>query len=392
MAEIPRERRRLAVVQTKPTQFDGPLFALLSECPDLDFSAYFSRRHAKTPGSLDRETGISANWGSRAAAGYAHRYAGPGFPGLVSLTLQIIRSKPDLVVVAGYVPLRHFAIALACRLAGVRVGLRSDSTLLHSPSSRRRLRLLLKGLGLPLVLRIFNSGHPVGRLAREYLLAYGMKRERIFEFPYSVDNDWLAEQAAVFRERRDELRASLGIAPDSFVVLGVVKFVDREDPTTLLCGFEQLRKQVGSAHLVLVGDGPLMGQLQQAVRERQIEGVHLPGYVAYEKLPLYYAVADVFVHPPRRESWGVSVNEAMACGLPVVVSSMVGSSADLVEPDATGQVFEVGNSSSLSARLLEMASDRERTRRMGENARRLVDNWSYRVVVDNLRRALAFAP
>jgi glycosyltransferase involved in cell wall biosynthesis len=81
--------------------------------------------------------------------------------------------------------------------------------------------------------------------------------------------------------------------------------------------------------------------------------VRFPGYIPYPELPALYAAADLFVHPAREERWGVSVQEALACGLPVVASSRVGAAFDLIQPGGNGFVYEAGDEEGLIQRIAD---------------------------------------
>ena len=116
----------------------------------------------------------------------------------------------------------------------------------------------------------------------------------------------------------------------------------------------------------------------------------LPGYAPYADLPKYYAVADVFVHPGVGESWGVSVNESMACGVPVVLSDRIGSHVDLVREGETGFVFKAKDPKSLAQCLATMASDHKICGTMGNKARVLVEDWGYEATERSLLRALRY--
>ena len=94
--------------------------------------------------------------------------------------------------------------------------------------------------------------------------------------------------------------------------------------------------------LVLAGDGPARPALEEFARDEGLSRVRFPGYIPYPELPALYAAADLFVHAAREERWGVSVQEALACGLPVVASSRVGAGYDLIEVGGNGFVYPAG--------------------------------------------------
>src|SRR5205807_2619405 len=116
--------------------------------------------------------------------------------------------------------------------------------------------------------------------------------------------------------------------------------------------------------------------------------VRLVGYVKYSELPKWYAISNVFVHPAKRESWGVSVNEAMACGLPVVASSSVGSSYDLIHDGINGYQYPSGDIKALADCLARIASRADRGCELGERSRHLINAWDFEATMKSLESAL----
>jgi len=380
-------RRRLIVVQDKPTQFDAPFFAFAAERAAFELKVYYTAGDHEQATLADPEIGQAPGWDHLRRCVYpvASPVVGSRHAVLGRLTTEILDWRPDLVILNGYYPPLHARLAWRLKRAGLRIGLRSDSTLEHSVF--RRLKGRVKQLILPPWLRHYDTWHPVGSLARRYLETLAGGGRPVYFFPYNVDNDWLAAEAARYRLQRDVLRSKVGCATTDRVILGVLKWHDREDPLTLIDGFARLHAQRSSARLILVGDGPL----SDAVHRRAAtlgDAVHLPGYVVYSQLPKYYAISDVFVHPAIDEPWGVSVNEAMACGLPVVAASGVGAGADLIVSDETGFVFPNGDAAALCERLLPLVDNRAACARMGQAAVARMTSWNYSQTEREMLRAL----
>ena len=112
-----------------------------------------------------------------------------------------------------------------------------------------------------------------------------------------------------------------------------------------------------------------------------------PGYAKYSELPMYYAIADIFVHPARSEPYGVSVPEAMACGLPVIVSDKVGAAAEFLEPGSTGDIFPAGNAGDLASLLITWAKTMP-VGSMHDAASRKAREWSYSLTLNEWKRCL----
>ena len=143
--------------------------------------------------------------------------------------------------------------------------------------------------------------------------------------------------------------------------------------------------------LVALGDGPLRETLKSKLSTLNLnEHVHLPGFEPYDELPVYYALAKAFVHASTTEQWGLVVNEAIASGLPVIVSDRCGCVPELI--NGNGFTFDPTNEHELTARLLEMASlsDEER-KRLGDNSYRIAANFAPERFGEGLERAASVA-
>jgi glycosyltransferase involved in cell wall biosynthesis len=382
-------RPNLGVVQTYATQFDGPLFRFLAERGSFDLTVFYTRQKGDAlleDGELQTE---KRAWDNDVRTGYRAYVRPAGLFGGLSLVRRILSARHDLLVISGYSPRFHWVIALLARLKGMNVGLRSDSILAYGGAAG--LKKVVKDITLPWMLKVYKTGHPVGSLAAEYLEHYGLPKQAIFFFPYNVDNDWLSERAKGAAAIKQELRRHYGIPPEAPTVLGILKFVPREDPITLLLGFERMRDKVPEAHLVLVGDGELRETIEDRIEKAGLRNyVHLPGYLPYSQLPPHYAMADIFVHTAVREQWGVSVNEAMVCGVPVVTSSSVGAARDLIRDGESGFVFPVGDPDALARKIEKLATSQALRRSFAEEASKTIQRWHYRETANQLELALRF--
>ncbi|MFA6958624.1 MAG: glycosyltransferase family 4 protein [Thermoanaerobaculia bacterium] len=378
-------RPLLVVVQNKPTQFDGPLYRLIRREAPFDLHVCFTEAESQASGAVDLEIGRAPSWDhlvDDAGSGEWISYV----PGVAARALaqQIAAKHPQLTILCGYFPSVHLRLALELKAKRLRIGLRSDNTLRHS--SFAGVKGVIKRLVLPRLLGSYDSWHPVGTLARQYLEKVSSRVRPSFLFPYNVDNAWFEQRAEGFRKEGTRERAAMGFGSGDFVVLGVLKWNDREDPLTLVDGFLRFARTRPQAKLILVGDGPLREEIRVRL-EGATDRVHLPGYVSYSELPRYYAVADVFVHPAPGEPWGCSVNEAMACGVPVIAAEGVGAGADLIVDGETGYVFPDRHAELLAGRLVQVCEDGER--RMGRAASVKISEWSYQQTVSEMLRALS---
>jgi glycosyltransferase involved in cell wall biosynthesis len=181
--------------------------------------------------------------------------------------------------------------------------------------------------------------------------AYGMARKRVVLFPWGVDLKYFSPETS--RVAGKALREELGWQ-DQFVILCNRFWSSIYGVTELAEAFVQTASENSKLRLLLVGDGPQADKIYRIlgpVRSR----VHFPGWVGRDKLPGFYGAADLFVSPSHSDGSSVSLLEALACGLPVLVSDIPGNQ-EWVAPGKTGDLFQTGAPQSLRDKILEMAA------------------------------------
>jgi glycosyltransferase involved in cell wall biosynthesis len=192
-------------------------------------------------------------------------------------------------------------------------------------------------------------------------------------FPYAVDVEAFRRGSDLSPAKRALARARLGIPEDARVLLSVAKLNPREAPWDLLRAFA--RRYESDRWIVIAGDGPERPALETFARERGLDRVVFLGYVPYPELPALYAISNLFLHPAREERWGVSVQEALACDLPVITSSRVGASRDLIAPGSNGATYAAGDDAELARRIDEtLRLDPAAVRMLN---RRILVDWDY---------------
>jgi glycosyltransferase involved in cell wall biosynthesis len=205
------------------------------------------------------------------------------------------------------------------------------------------------------LLRQFDGFLTVGQRNREYLEHFGVSADKIFFAPHFVDNEWFAAKAERGM-RSAELRQQWGADERTFVALFAGKFIAKKRPLDLLRAVATFNRQPSTANVlpVFVGAGELEAELREFATREKLRA-HFAGFKNQSELPAVYAAADALVLPSDGgETWGLVVNEALACGTPVIVSDAVGCAPDLIEAGATGFTFPLGEATALAARLQQM--------------------------------------
>lgn len=356
---------RIGFLISHPIQYMAPIFRELAKCSDL--TVFYA--HRQTAEQQARAGfGVAFDWDVDLLSGYhsrflrnvarapsTDRFFGCDTPDIAA---EIAAGSFDGFVVPGWALRTYWQAVQACRRAGVPVFGRGDSQLVGPRSGAVRLAKALTFRG---VLRRFDGFLYVGQRNREYLLHYGAPPDRLFFSPHCVDND-------AFSTASDAARRQAGaVARDPAQprrILFAGKLIERKRPLDVLQAASQLAARGVPVEVAFAGSGDLQGALADAAAAAGVSA-HFHGFVNQSELPGIYAAADVVVLPSDgRETWGLVVNEAMACGVPAVVSDAVGCGPDLVEPGLTGAVFPLGDVAALAGGIATvLAFDRERTLR-----------------------------
>jgi len=306
------------------------------------------------------------------------------------------RTNPDVVAVNGWNNFGSLIAARYCVQRGIPMVVMSESA--RQDESRSRWKEAIKRR----IVSVYSAALVGGQRHVEYLVELGMPRERIFTGYDVVDNRYFHQKAEEVRSQRLEVRQKC-VLPENYF-LASARFVEKKNLPKLIRAYaayrrgSEIRSQKSEVRnnkapwdLVVLGDGPLKTDLWRLISDLRLnEHVHLPGFKQYDELPAYYALANAFVHASTTEQWGLVVNEAIASGLPVIVSDRCGCAPELV--NGNGFTFDPTNEHELTARLSEMASlsDEER-KQLGDNSFRIAANFAPECFGEGLERAARVA-
>ena len=356
-------RFRLAVVASHPIQYQAPWFGALAKVTDLE--VFFCHRQ-DAAGQAAAGFGIAFEWDVPLLDGYRHTWLenkarrpdvstffGCDTPDVAA---RLRSGAFDACIVSGWYLKSYLQAIRACRQAGVPVLVRGDSQLATSRSAVRRTA---KYLPYRWLLGAVDAHLYVGKANRAYLKNFGVPDSRLFFTPHFVDNDFFSTRARAARESEQaaEVRRSLGIPADAAVFAFAGKLIDKKRPADFVRALTAARATGADIWGLIIGSGPLQAELA-ALAASLDAPVRFAGFRNQTELPTYLAAADALVLPSdARETWGLIVNEAMACGLPAVVSSAAGCCADLIDDGRTGYRFPFGDVDRLADAIVALARD-----------------------------------
>lgn len=372
---------KIAFLVERPTQFEAPFYRFASRDPEHELRVLFTGGPGMADPVFDPELGTSVSWGIDLLGGYSWELC-PRQGARRWLAERLRPDRCDLLIANGYThPVYRLGTRLA-RRAGIATALRLDSVRFAGSAARDLAKRLLFTLYLK---RSFDLFFGVGSLTLDYLRFFRVPEERTALFPYAVDVEDFARRSLLPAEERADVRSRLGVPAGARVILSLAKLSPREAPWDLLRAFAAPAANAEDLWLVLAGDGPDRAALEREAGPRTV----FPGYIPYPELPALYAAADLFVHPAREERWGVSVQEALACGLPAVTSSRVGASRDLLVAGRNGFTYRAGDAAELAQRIIQaLQLSPEEVREFNQT---LLARWGYAASWQGIiRRAQSF--
>ena len=374
----------LAILTTHPVQYQAPLWQALAKDGRVPFEVWYLTDHGVQP-TRDREFGNTFSWDIDTLSGYPHRFLETA-PGATPASFWKCRLKERLwqrlrdrnvkaLWIQGWQVAAYWQAVREAKAAGIEVWLRGESNdLAPVPAWKRPLKRLQLGWLFKRVDRFFYIGSANKRLYRRY----GVPEERLHPAPYAVDNDRFSRQAALLRAQRAALRRQWGIAESAFCILFCGKLIPKKRPMDLVAAARRLRKagRMPDVHLLFAGSGELGAELRRGCRvvfdaEGQTNragecdtGGHasgrLPatfaGFLNQSEISRAYVAADCLVLPSDYgETWGLVVNEALASGLPCIVSDACGCAEDLGRL-AGCSTFPAGDVESLADQLEQQSA------------------------------------
>ncbi|MDO8704743.1 MAG: glycosyltransferase family 4 protein, partial [Sulfuricaulis sp.] len=336
--------KKIAVITSHPIQYQAPLFRAIARQPDIDLTVFFGSNHGIAPGKVDPGFGKSFAWDVSLLDGYKHIFLNNSRPGrevndwrldAPDLKSYFKSERYDAVLVFGWSKVLFWQAIWWARKYSIPLIQRGESNLKHAQSWYVKAA---KKILFPLLFKQFKAFLAIGRLNAELYRHFGVPEAAIFTAPYCVDNDFFSERAAAQTVNARQLRKDFGIRDDDTVFLFMAKFIDRKRPLDLIAAAAKIHA-AGNRHVILVGDGALLETCRNTIAADKLTNVHLVGFKNQSELPTYYAAADVLVLPSEYETWGLVVNEAMACGLPCIVSDACGAAADMILEGKTGFTY-----------------------------------------------------
>ena len=352
------KKPKILIVATHPIQYQVPWFKHLhTNLTDYQFEVLF----LTIPDAAKQGVGFnrSFQWDIPMFDGYcwtnvkAENLNGDlGLENFFSIRLKNSRHlvesiKPNAVLLTGWQCLGLLQILHSCRRLKI-------PCLIRAESNNLKPRKAYKNVIHRLLLKQYDKYLAIGKANYNFYRSNSVKAEDIFESPYFIDNEFFKNESLANKDQLLELRNKWQLPHDAFCFCYVGKLNTKKRILDVLNALKILDDE--NAVLIVVGDGDLITQAKTYSKQNNLN-VRFTGFLNQSQLPQAYALSHCLIlASDYDETWGLVVNEAMACGRPAIVSQRSGCHLDLIQEGITGYSFEFSNCDALSLKMQTIKS------------------------------------
>lgn len=372
--------KKLAIITTHPIQYNAPFFKLLAERKNIDLKVFYTWSQSEAGEKYDPGFGQKVTWNIPLLEGYTHSFVNniskkPGshhFKGIDNPTLiwEIKNWGADAVLVYGWAFKSHLK-AIRFFYKKLPVFFRGDSTLLDEQKSFKQI---LRRLFLQYIYKNIDTAFYAGTANKDYFIAMGLQEKQLVLMPHAIDNDRFVSNAENTNAGQ-HIRKTFNIDENAIVFLFAGKLEQKKQPDVLIDCFVSLN--VENNYLIIAGSGAMEKGLKDAYRSNP--HIIFLGFKNQAQMPALYNACDVFVLPSKgpNETWGLSINEAMAAGKAIIASDKCGASYDLIKESINGFVFTWDDSLALKHIINFLGTNKTEVKRMGLESAKIIEQYSF---------------
>jgi glycosyltransferase involved in cell wall biosynthesis len=317
-----------------------------------------------------------------------------GFLQVFTAAYRLWKQKQvKIVFLPSYFPATSLALLLSAKCAGVKCIMMNES---HAGTERATG---IKRVAKKFLISLFDAAILGGTPHLRHFESLGMKPDQMTTGYDAIDNSYFTKNAHLAKANKDETRARMGLPKRYLLSLG--RMVEKKNLTLLIEAYAKVKTMVPETDLklVFVGSGDCQDTLIQQCKNLELSYTQQPmedgendvifyGFRQIDENPSFYALAEAFVLPSMYEEWGLVVNEAMACGLPILVSNTVGSAEDLVIDGLNGFQFSPESADDLAEKIIQLEKNPELRLRMGTASEERISHWGCENFAEKAKKIL----
>lgn len=384
---------RLAIIITHPIQYNAPMFALLASRSQVIIKVFYTWGEGVLKNKFDPGFGKTVEWDIPLLEGYVYSFVknvatDPGshhFKGIDNPTLikEIEDWKANAVLVYGWNFKSHLK-ALRYFKNKIPVYFRGDSTIIQQPGF---IKKIIRKIYLTRVYKNIDTAFYVGTHNKAYYKNFGLKESQMIFAPHAVENKRF-QRENINIEKLNIRKLAIDIKDTDITFLYAGKLDLNKNVALLATAFSNAH--LANCQLIIAGSGPEEMNLKSKFGENK--KIHFLPFQNQKQMPVLYALCDVFILPSKSETWGLSINEAMASGKAIIASSGCAAATDLIKNGINGYVFKNNDGEDLAEKLSLIIRQKESLPDFGNASRTIIENWSFQHICEVIEKQINKPP
>jgi glycosyltransferase involved in cell wall biosynthesis len=334
-----------------------PLFESLAKEKQLNFQVYYC---AKTQKRHQWQISETDNYNYVVLKGFTLKL--PCFSCCINLEIfSLIKQKYDIIIISGC---KDFTSIMAFIVSKIR-----KKPIIIWTEGIKTSESTLGKVFAPIFSYLIKKSDAVivpGIKSKDYVLGYGCSENKIFLSPNIVDNDFYISEYNKIKKMAIDHKIKYNIY-EKKVILYVGQLIRRKGLDHLIESISLLNEDFDNVYLIIVGEGTYRKKLEEKCKKNNVQNVLFTGWINDREKIIFYSLADVFILPTLEDVWGLVINEAMCCELPVITTKFAGCT-DMIEEGINGYVIDEVNSQELYISIKKIFSDEQLRNRMKINS------------------------
>ena len=375
-------KRKIAIFTTHPIQYQIPLFRALEKKKNIDLTIFYASNHGIKP-KVDTEFNKKFAWNINLVSGYKYKIIGSKKNNVNSFFLnsnkikkELIDSGFDATIIFGWNSIYYLKSIIYSLFYSKILILRIENNLLKKENNYKKF---IKTVFLFLFFKFFNYFLYIGKQNYKFYRRNGIKKEKLLPDPYFVDNDFFKK-----KNKRNKIKKK-----NETVFIFSGKFIERKRPMDILKALNSPILKKYKYKFIFVGEGKLKKRCIQFCKKNNLTNVSFVGFVNQKQISKYYNLSDVIVMPSEYETWGLSINEAMASGCACIVSNETGCARDLVRTNGknkNGLTFNCGDIQSLSLKIEYFLKNKKKIYKFKKNSINIIKRYTLNKTVNSINK------
>ena len=377
-------KRKIGIFTTHPIQYQVPLFRSLEKVKNIDPYIFYASNHGIKP-KIDREFNKKFAWNINLTSGYKYKIIGSKKNNVNSFLLnsnkikkEIINGSFDATIIFGWNSIYYLKSIIYSFFYSKILILRVENNLLKKENSFKKF---FKKIFFFLFFKFFDYFLYIGKQNYQFYRRSGVTKEKLLPAPYFVDNNFFKP-----KNKKNNIKKK-----DEIVFIFSGKFIERKKPMDILKALNSPILKKYNYKFIFLGEGKLKKKCIEFCKKNGLTNVIFFGFVNQKQIGKYYNFSDVVVMPSEYETWGLSINEAMASGCACIVSKETGCGKDLIRTkgkNKNGLIFNCGDIDSLSLKIKNFLDNKKKISKWKKNSINIIKEYTLKKTINSINKII----